>query len=179
MHRGVQYIKYRSKFFNGIYPARPDTGPRHVSLVKTMGRTKIFRVIDNRFLFCCSSCQAKRRLFVAPHLRQKNIRCHKCGEINPCSFNRRLVQREHQTGQAVLITSGGKEVDVDLTDISHKGLGMEISIKALRSRAVKIGDEVRLVCNWNPGLFKGTRYLVQNIRDQKVGLKKLDPGKHR
>ena len=142
-----------------------------------MGRTKIYRVIDNRFLFCCSSCQAKRRLFVAPHLRRKNIRCHKCGEINICSFNRRLTPREHQTGKALLITSAGKEVEVDLTDISHKGLGMEISIKALRSRAVKIGDQVQLICSWNPGLFKGARYIVQNIRGQKVGVKKLDPGK--
>lgn len=94
--------------------------------------------------------------------------------MTPCAFNRRVTPREQQTGKAILITRSGKELDINLTNISAKGVGLELSIKALRSRAVKIGDHVQLVCKWNPGMFGGTRFIVQNMRDQKVGIKKLE-----
>jgi hypothetical protein len=141
-----------------------------------MGKTTIFPVINNRFLFRCASCGAKRRLSVSQQVRQKNVRCHKCQEITKCAFNRRITPRESQTGKVILVTSSGKEVDVTLTDASSKGIGLELSIKALRSRAVKVGDTVQIVCNWNPALFSGSNFIVKNIREQRVGIKKIIPG---
>jgi len=141
-----------------------------------MAKTIVFRVVNNRFLFRCTSCGAKRRLSAPPHLRQKIIRCFKCHEINKCAFNRRVTPREQQSGKAVLITSAGKEVDINLIDISSKGVGVELSIQGLRSRVVKIGDQIQLICSWNPRLFSRNRYIVQNIREQKVGIKVLEVG---
>ena len=141
-----------------------------------MAKTITFRVINNRFLFRCSKCGAKRRLSAPPHLRQKNIRCFSCEEMNKCAFNRRVTPREQQSGKAVLITSAGKEVDINLLDISSKGVGVELSIQGLRSRVVKIGDKIQLICGWNPRLFSGRQYIVQNIREQKVGIKVLEIG---
>lgn len=106
----------------------------------------------------------------------KNIRCHKCGELNSCAFNRRHPPREQQSGLALLQTREGKQVEDNLTDVSQKGLGLEISIRALRSRSLKVGDRVHVICNWNPGLFKGEHFIVQNIRNQKVGIRKLAEG---
>jgi hypothetical protein len=96
--------------------------------------------------------------------------------MTKCAFNRRITQRELQTGKIVLISRSGREIDVNLTDISSKGIGIELSIKALRSRAVRIGDQVQLACGWNPRLFSGSRFIVKNIKDLKVGLKKIVPG---
>jgi hypothetical protein len=75
-----------------------------------------------------------------------------------------------------LTTSSGKEIDIHLTDISSKGVGAELSIQGLRARAVKVGDQIQLTCNWNPRLFSGNRFVVQNIREQKVGIKILEIG---
>ena len=141
-----------------------------------MGKTITFRMIKNRFLFKCSHCNAKRSMVVHARIRQKNIRCHICGEMTKCAFNRRVTQREMQTGKIMLVSGSGKEVDVNLMDISTKGVGIEVSVKALRARAVKIGDQVQLACGWNPRLFSGSRFVVKNIIDRKVGLKKIIPG---
>ena len=141
-----------------------------------MAGTTTFQVINNRFLFRCTNCGAKRRLSAPPHLRRKNIRCFKCGELNKCGFNRRTTPRQQQSGKALLITKDGRELDITLTDISSRGIGLELSIKAMRSRAIKVGDPVQLICNWNPRLFSGCRFVVRNIKEQRVGVKKLDPG---
>jgi len=141
-----------------------------------MGKTINFRLIKNRFLFKCSHCEAKKSMVVHARIRQKSIRCHSCGKMTKCAFNRRITQRELQTGKVVLISSSGREIDVNLTDISTKGIGIELSMKALRSRAVKPGDQVQLICGWNPRLFSGSRFVVKNIKDLKVGLKKIIPG---
>jgi len=141
-----------------------------------MARTKTFQVINNRFLLRCDACGSKRRLFVAPHLKQKNIRCPKCGEINKCAFNRRITPRTLQTGKAVLTTRSGKEIDVHLTDVSSKGFGIELSFRDLHARVIKEGDQVQLVCNWNPALTRGSQFIVQNIREQRVGIKRIIPG---
>ena len=115
-------------------------------------------------------------MVVHARIRQKSIRCHSCGKMTKCAFNRRITQRELQSGKIALIGRTGKEVEVNLTDISSKGVGIELSIRALRSRPVKVGDQVQLVCGWNPRLFSGIRFVVRNIKDQKIGLKKINPG---
>ncbi len=143
-----------------------------------MGRTKTFRVINQRFQFKCDKCGAKRYMAVPLRLRRRSVRCHKCGEIVNCSFNRRATLRESQSGKAVLITGSGKDVEIDLTDVSSKGIGFEMSIRAMRSRAIKIGDQVQIYCSWSPCLLGNNRYVVQNIRGQRVGVKKLEQGQY-
>ncbi len=139
-----------------------------------MGKTKTFRVVNHRFQFKCDKCGAKRYMAVPARLRQRSVRCHKCGEIIRCSFNRRATLRELQTGNAVLITSSGKDVEINLSDVSAKGIGFEMSIRAMRSRVIKIGDQIQVYCNWSPRLLGSSRYVVQNIRGRRVGVKKLE-----
>lgn len=141
-----------------------------------MGKTKTFRVINNRLQFRCRSCGARKNVAVPPQLRGRTIRCHKCGEMTKCLFNRRETLRELQSGKAVLINDRGKEVDIFLTDISTKGIGFELSLQAARTRPVKVGDKVRLTCSWSQRLLDGSRYIVQNINGLRVGVKKVDGG---
>jgi hypothetical protein len=82
--------------------------------------------------------------------------------------------RELQTGKAILITNSGKDVEIYLSDVSSKGIGFEMSIRAMRSRAIKIGDQIQVYCSWSPRLLSNSRFVVQNIRGQRVGVKKLE-----
>ncbi|HHD56832.1 MAG TPA: hypothetical protein ENK89_04045 [Desulfobulbaceae bacterium] len=84
--------------------------------------------------------------------------------------------RELQSGKAVLITNSGKDVEIFLSDVSSKGIGFEMSIRAMRSRAIKIGDQIQVYCSWSPRLLSNSRYVVQNIRGQRVGVKRLEQG---
>ena len=141
-----------------------------------MGKTKTFRVVNRRFQFKCDECGAKRYMTAPAHLRRRNIRCHKCGEIVKCSFNRRATLRELQSGKAIVLTSSGKEVEINLSDVSSKGIGFEMSMRAMRSRVIKIGDKIQFSCSWSPGLLGNSRYTVRNIRGQRVGVQKLELG---
>ncbi len=141
-----------------------------------MGKARMFRVVNHRFQFKCDKCGTRRYMAVPIHLRQRSVRCHKCGEIVKCSFNRRETLRELQSGKAILITSSGKDVEINLSDVSSKGIGFEMSIRAMRSRAIKIGDQIQVYCSWSPRLLSNNRYVVQNIRGQRVGVKKLEQG---
>jgi len=141
-----------------------------------MGKAKTFRVVNHRFQFKCDKCGTRKYMAIPSHLRQRSVRCHKCGEIVRCSFNRRATLRELQSGKAVLITNSGKDVEIFLSDVSSKGLGFEMSIRAMRSRAIKIGDQIQVYCSWSPRLLSNSRYVVQNIRGQRVGVKKLEQG---
>ncbi len=138
-----------------------------------MGKTRTFRVINNRLQFRCPGCGTKKNITVPPSLRRRNIRCHRCGEVTRCVFNRRALLRELQTGKAVLITNTGRELDINLYDISPRGIGFEMAIGAARTRAVSVGDQIRLRCSWNQRLLGGGRFVVQNIRGQRVGVRKM------
>ncbi len=138
-----------------------------------MGKTITFRVVNNRMQFRCSACGAKRNITVPPKLRRKNMRCHKCDKITKCVLNRRLRPRELHSGKIYLSTIEGKEIEVNLYDISATGIGMDIPIGAARSRLLKIGTQVRLRCTWNPHLLGRSRYEVKNIQERRVGVKKM------
>ena len=84
--------------------------------------------------------------------------------------------RELQSGKAVLITSSGKDVEIELSDVSSKGIGFEMSIRAMRSRAIKIGDQIQVYCSWSPRLLGQRRFVVQNINGRRVGVKKIEKG---
>jgi len=141
-----------------------------------MGRAKTFRVVNHRFQFKCDKCGTRKYMAIPSHLRQRSVRCHKCGELIRCLFNRRATLRELQSGKAVLITSSGKDVEIELSDVSSKGIGFEMSIRAMRSRAIKIGDQIQVYCSWSPRLLGQSRFVVQNINGRRVGVKKIEKG---
>ncbi len=138
-----------------------------------MGKTRNFNVINNRIQFKCPSCGARRNSALPPSLRKKSIRCHKCDEIVKCVFNRRAKPRMPHLGKVEMITKDGKNLDVNLRDISAGGIGLDIPIGVLRSRRITVGQQVRFKCRWNPRLLDTGYFVVRTIKDQRIGLKKV------
>jgi hypothetical protein len=135
-----------------------------------MARTKTFRVENGRMLFKCHACQGTRLFAVAPGVRMRSVRCAKCGETTRCIFNRRHAPRELQSGKILARTADGKELAVDLSDISPDGIGFEIAFRD----AVKIavGRDLQLKCTWNPHLLGQERYVVRSVIGQRVGVER-------
>lgn len=139
-----------------------------------MGKMREFRVINNRIQFRCADCGAKRNLPVQSSIRSKNVRCHKCAAITRCSLNRRIATRMLQSGKVMMKTDEGKEIAVNIHDIStNGGYGIELPIGAARAQVVKIGAEVRFNCKWNPRLLGSGRFKVISNNGQRIGLKKV------
>lgn len=135
-----------------------------------MGKTKSFRVENGRMLFKCHACQGKRMIAVGPGVRMRSIRCSKCGESTRCLFNRRLAQRESQSGTVLLLTSDGRELTVDLFDISLHGVGFDLSIRD--TNKIAVGRHVQFKCSWNPQLLSKDRYVVRSVKGQRVGVER-------
>ncbi len=133
-----------------------------------MSKTRIFRVENGRMLFKCYQCGYRRMLTIGGGIRAKSVRCSKCGESTRCVFNRRLAQRESQTGKAVLFTNDGKELAIDLFDISLRGVGFELSIRDMNK--ITVGRNIQLKCPWNAQLFSQGRYIVRSVKGQRVGV---------
>jgi len=132
-----------------------------------MAKTKEFRIQNKRLLFKCPSCGARRNS-VIPDIRRKTIRCHNCGEMIKCLFNRRPDQRVYHAGKLVMRTRDGREVEVILKDVSARGIGFELPAgKSLKM--VSVGHEISLICNWNPNLLRDSRYIIKNINGLRVG----------
>lgn len=137
-----------------------------------MGKTRTFHVIGNRIQFKCQECKAKRNVPVLPKIRRKNIRCHNCGSSLSCILNRRVIQREAQAGRAAIITNDGREIDVDLHDISLGGVGFDVPSQAVRLISLK--QSVKFKCSWNPTLLSRGRYIVTSINGRRIGVQNLD-----
>ncbi|MBU1567277.1 MAG: hypothetical protein KJ630_16845 [Proteobacteria bacterium] len=135
-----------------------------------MGKTKTFRVENGRMFFKCDLCQNKRMVAVGPGVRTRVLRCIKCGESTRCVFNRRMTQRESQTGSVFLQTSDGSELTVDLYDISLKGVGFDLSSRD--TNKITVGRDVQFKCTWNPRLLGSGRYIVRSVKDQRVGVER-------
>ena len=136
-----------------------------------MPKTKEFRVQDRRLLFKCPTCGA-RRTSIIPDIRRKTIRCHNCGEMVRCIFNRRPEQREYHAGKLTLRVRDGREVEVTLKDLSSRGIGFELPTgKSLK--LLSVGHEINLTCHWNSKLLSDSRYIVRNINGLRVGAEKL------
>ena len=136
-----------------------------------MGKTRTFRVINNRIQFICPVCRTRKFTPVLQSLRRKNMKCPKCAEVTKCILNRRTKPRELQSGKILMVT-GGKELEVFLHDISIDGIGVDLPVKALRYGKLTTGREVRFKCNWNPRLINGN-FVVNNVKDQRVGVEKV------
>jgi len=130
-----------------------------------------FQVTNGRIHFKCSNCQAKRMISVPTGVRQRSLRCHRCGEITRCSFNRRYTGRERQSGKVLLYTGDGSQFEIDLYDISQRGVGFELHAKDIRR--VAVGREVSFRCPWNPLLLSQGRYRIKSISGRRVGAEKV------
>ena len=136
-----------------------------------MPKTKEFKIQDRRLLFKCPSCGARKNS-VIPDIRRKTVRCHNCGEMVRCLFNRRPETRVYHAGKLTLRTRDGREFEVTLKDLSSKGIGFELAAgKSLRH--LSVGHEINLSCTWNPNLLSQSRYVVRNINGLRVGAEKL------
>ncbi len=141
-----------------------------------MRNETVFRVINNRIRFKCAACSAKRNLPVRSGIRGKNIRCHKCDAITKCVFNRRIAPRELQSGNAIMITKEGKELAVNMHDMSADGglgFGFDIPLKAVFAQTIRVGEEVHFNCKWNPRLLGSGRFKVMNSHGQRLGIQKM------
>ena len=137
-----------------------------------MGITKDYQILENRFIFRCAVCGAKRTYSVVHDLRQISVRCYKCSDKSVCRLNRRFRNRSQQAGKVLLVNQAGRAFDIHLNDLSENGVGFEVPIGIARAKVVSLGEEVRLRCSWNRQLFGNSRFVVQNIRGQRVGVKK-------
>lgn len=62
---------------------------------------------------------------------------------------------------------GGNQYEVDLFDISPRGVGFEVDGRF--GVKIEVGRDIELRCSWNPLLFKQGRYIVKSVRGQRVG----------
>jgi len=136
-----------------------------------MAKTKIFRVRNGRMQFKCPECQSKKMVAVSPRARRRSIKCHKCNETTNCDLNRRIVRREMQSGKLSMFNVDGKEMEVDLYDISDGGLGVELKVRD--SLKISIGQKLKFKCGWNPRLVTSGYYKVCSVKDQRIGVIKL------
>lgn len=136
-----------------------------------MSKTKEFKVSEQRLLFKCPSCGA-RRTSVIPDIRRKTVRCPQCGEMVKCLFNRRPEQRVQHSGKLMLTTRDSRKIEVTLLDISSRGIGLELpASKALK--LLSVGTEFTLTCSWNSKLLPDSRYVVRNIQNLRVGAERI------
>lgn len=136
-----------------------------------MAKSRIFQVQSNRIRFKCAECQATRSLPVPPNVRRRSARCHKCGIITHCQLNRRFQRRESQSGKVTMVTRDGKEIDINLHDISPNGVGFKVPPGT--ARRLSLRQEIQFRCSWNPRLLSHKRFIIKNIKDQYIGVQAI------
>jgi len=112
---------------------------------------------------------------IPQEMRRRSIRCHKCGEITHANFNRRLIQREQQSGKVLMFLNDGMYdgmyLEVDLFDISQNGVGFDMAMRDIRK--VSVGKEIQFRCTWNSQLFSQGRYRVKSIKGHRIGAERI------
>ncbi len=136
-----------------------------------MAKSRIYQVISNRIQFKCDECKTRRSLPVPPNVRRRSVRCHNCGTLSQCQLNRRLETRQMQSGRAILLIRDGREVDIDLHDISLGGVGFDVAFGAARKLSVK--QDVQFRCGWNPRLLDQGRYVIKSIKGHRIGVQNI------
>ncbi len=137
-----------------------------------MAKTKTFRVENGRMLFKCNRCKSKRMIAVGQGVRSKSQRCSQCGESTRCVFNRRMAERESQSGTIFLKTGDGGELTVSLYDVSLNGVGFDLLSRDMNK--IVVGRKVQFNCSWNPRLLSSGLYVVRSVKDQRVGVEKFN-----
>ncbi len=133
-----------------------------------MARTKPYQVKNNRILFTCGECKTKKSLTVAPGVRTRVVRCYRCSTLSRCALNRRFQRREQQSGKVTMKLLNGKEVSADVHDISPGGISIIVAPGG--SRVIRKGEQVYLTCSWNKSIFTEGRYIVKNIKGNRIGI---------
>jgi hypothetical protein len=88
-----------------------------------------------------------------------------------CVLNRRHVLREQQYGRVTLVTYDGTQLEVDLFDISTRGVGFEVATRDLSK--ISSGQKVQIKCNWNPLLLDKGGYEIRSIQGRRVGAERV------
>lgn len=116
----------------------------------------------------CPRCKAYRDHAIASGVRQKNVRCHRCGKTTLCRFEHRTGRRESCAMPAEILISPSRKVKVHLCNMSSYGLGILVRgltrsfhrgqdlLIRYRSRGRSITRKIRVV-NVSPGRI-GVRY---------------------
>jgi hypothetical protein len=131
-----------------------------------MPKTRIFQVTDGRIHFKCPFCQSRRMITIPPGIRKRSVRCQKCSEFTSCVFNRRKVERNHQTGRVLVMTSENN-AEVSLFDVSLNGVGFELDLR--NGLNLSVGRDIQFRCNWNSRLISQGRWIVRSVQGRRVG----------
>lgn len=70
-----------------------------------------------------------------------------------------------------LVTTEEKKIEVVLCDLSASGVGFEIQ-DGREARGIRIGQKIRLICEWNPGLLPEAQFIVKSVKGYKIGVEK-------
>ena len=71
-----------------------------------------------------------------------------------------------------MIFGDGKEIPINLYDISIGGVGFELTVGVAASIAPR--QEIRLRCVWNPRLLDQGRYIIKNVRGRRIGAQTVE-----
>ncbi len=71
-----------------------------------------------------------------------------------------------------MILPDGKEISIDLHDISSGGIGCIVARAEHPPLTTK--EEVYFSCDWSQALFHHDRYVIRNIRGARIGAEKAD-----
>ncbi len=75
--------------------------------------------------------------------------------------------RQRQSGKITMVLGSGKEITADLHDISSWGLGCDVHPRD--ARVLRLRQEIKFKCSWNPQLLDGSRYVIRNIMGGRIG----------
>lgn len=70
-----------------------------------------------------------------------------------------------------MIFNNGREMPIDLYDISTGGVGFELPSG---STGISVRQVVRLKCAWNPRLLDQGRFVIRSIQGRRVGVESVD-----
>jgi len=76
------------------------------------------------------------------------------------------MERTNQSGR-ILMLFGGNQNEVDLYDISNRGVGFDMDARS--GVKIAIGREIEFKCSWNPRLLNHGRYVVRSVKGTRVG----------
>jgi len=118
----------------------------------------------------CPRCKAYRYHAISAGVRQKNVRCHRCGKTTLCRFEHRSGKRESCAIRAELILSDTHRISGHLCNMSATGLGILVRGQ---SRAFRPGQELRIrYRSW--GRIIDRRARVVNVSPGRIGVQYSD-----
>ncbi len=118
----------------------------------------------------CPRCKGYRYHAIASGVRQKNVRCQRCGKTTLCRFEHRSGKRESCAMPAEVIFSPTRSARVHLCNMSPHGLG--ILVRGL-TRSFHPGQEL-LVRYKSMGKNITRKVRVVNVSPGRIGVQFTD-----